>query len=82
MDTKEWTELLAMLSDPARLRVLRALEAHELAVGEIARALQMPQSTASRHIKPLFDAQFVARRMEGTTSGTRKNLVTLVTRQT
>jgi len=68
MDTKEWTELLAMLSDPARLRVLRALEAHELAVGEIARALQMPQSTASRHIKPLFDAQFVARRMEGTTS--------------
>ena len=57
-----------MLSDPARLRVLRALDAHELAVGEIAKALQMPQSTASRHIKPLFEAKIVTRRMEGTTS--------------
>ncbi len=57
-----------MLSDPARLRVLRALESHELAVGELARALQMPQSTASRHIKPLFDAGLVSRRVEGTTS--------------
>ncbi|MSQ90484.1 MAG: metalloregulator ArsR/SmtB family transcription factor [Phycisphaerales bacterium] len=66
--SKEWTALLAMLSDPARLRVLRALESYELAVGEIAKALQMPQSTASRHIKPLFDAQFVSRRVEGTTS--------------
>lgn len=57
-----------MLSDPARLRVLRALEAHELAVGEVAKALQLPQSTVSRHIKPLFDAKIVARRVEGTTS--------------
>ena len=77
MATKEWTALLAMLSDPARLRVLRALEAHELAVGEIARALQMPQSTASRHIKPLFDAQFVTRRVEGTTSLYRADSLTL-----
>ncbi len=57
-----------MLSDPARLRVLRALEAHELAVGELARALQMPQSTASRHLKPLFESGLVSRRVEGTTS--------------
>lgn len=48
--------------------MLRALESHELAVGELARALQMPQSTASRHIKPLFDAGLVSRRVEGTTS--------------
>ncbi len=67
-DASVWTDLLGMLSDPARLRVLRALEAHELAVGELARALQMPQSTASRHIKPLFDAGLVSRRVEGTTS--------------
>ncbi|MSR45349.1 MAG: metalloregulator ArsR/SmtB family transcription factor [Phycisphaerales bacterium] len=68
LDATGWTNLLAMLSDPARLRVLRALEAQELAVGELARALQMPQSTASRHIKPLFDAGLVNRRVEGTTS--------------
>lgn len=67
-DASVWTDLLGMLSDPARLRVLRSLEAHELAVGELARALQMPQSTASRHIKPLFDAGLVSRRVEGTTS--------------
>jgi len=66
--TKDWAALLGMLSDPVRLRVLRALATHELAVGEIARALQMPQSTASRHIKPLFDARLAVRRMEGTTS--------------
>ena len=75
--TKEWTALLALLSDPARLRVLRALESHELSVGEISKGLQMPQSTASRHIKPLFDAQFVSRRMEGTTSLYRADAASL-----
>ncbi len=47
---------------------MRALESNEVAVGELARALQVPQSTASRLIKPLYEAGFVARRVEGTTS--------------
>lgn len=66
--------MLAMFSDAARLRVLRALEANELAVGELARALQVPQSTASRLIKPLFERGFVTRRLEGTTSLYRADL--------
>lgn len=59
---------LATLSDMARLRILRLLEQEELSVGELARALQFPQSTVSRHLKNLLDAGWIARRSEGTTS--------------
>ncbi|MFN7614149.1 MAG: ArsR/SmtB family transcription factor, partial [Phycisphaerae bacterium] len=43
-------DLLAALSDPTRLRLLRVLDAQELSVGELAKALQLPQSTVSRHL--------------------------------
>ena len=42
------TELISSLSEMVRLRILRLLEAHELAVGEVAKVLQLPQSTVSR----------------------------------
>lgn len=60
------TDHLAALSDAARLRILRILEREELAVGEVARVLQLPQSTISRHLKVLSDSAWVARRAEGT----------------
>ena len=44
---------LAEIGDPVRMRMLRVLESEELSVGEIARVLQIPQSTASRHLKML-----------------------------
>lgn len=56
---------LAALADPTRGRILLALERHELAVGELAVALQLPQSTVSRHLKTLVDAGWVAMRAEG-----------------
>jgi len=59
-------DLLAALSDPTRLRLLRVLDANELSVGELGKALQLPQSTVSRHLKVLLDAGWVARRSEGT----------------
>jgi ubiquinone/menaquinone biosynthesis C-methylase UbiE/DNA-binding transcriptional ArsR family regulator len=67
---------LAVLSDPARLRVLRLLEREELSVGELARVLQLPQSTVSRHLKVLADddgagsngAGWLSRRDRGTAS--------------
>lgn len=62
------TERLATLSDLARLRMLRLLERHELSVGELARALQIPQSTVSRHLKHLHTGGWVAKRAEGTAS--------------
>lgn len=60
------TERLAALSEAVRLRVLRLLEAEELAVGEVAKVMQLPQSTVSRHLKVLADAGWIAKRNEGT----------------
>jgi ArsR family transcriptional regulator len=57
---------LATLSEPIRLRLLRLLEAEELSVGEVARVVQMPQSTVSRQLKVLSEGGWLARRSEGT----------------
>jgi len=59
---------LATLTDSARLRILRLLDQQELSVGELSRALQLPQSTVSRHLKLLHDAGWTAKRSEGTAS--------------
>ena len=56
---------LAALADPVRGRLLIALERHELAVGELAAILQLPQSTVSRHLKTLVDGGWVAGRADG-----------------
>jgi SAM-dependent methyltransferase len=60
------TELIANLSEMVRLRILRLLEAHELAVGEVAKVLQLPQSTVSRHLRLLTEGGWLVRRTEGT----------------
>ncbi|RMH14647.1 MAG: methyltransferase domain-containing protein [Planctomycetota bacterium] len=59
-------ERIAMLSEPARLRALCVLEREELSVGELARVLQAPQSTVSRHLKLLSGAGWVRSRTERT----------------
>lgn len=59
---------LAALSDPIRARLLAALERHELSVGELHRALQLPQSTVSRHLRALADAGWVSSREDGTSN--------------
>jgi ubiquinone/menaquinone biosynthesis C-methylase UbiE len=59
---------LAALSDPIRARLLVTLERHELTVGELRRALQLPQSTVSRHLRALADAGWVASREDGTSN--------------
>jgi len=60
------TDRLGVLSEWSRLRLLRLLESEELAVGELASILQMPQSTVSRHLKVLLEGGWLARRSEGT----------------
>jgi len=57
---------LSALGEAWRLRLLRLLEAEELSVGEIARVMQLPQSTVSRRLKTLADGGWIARRSEGT----------------
>ena len=66
LNTPSIIDALAALADPIRGRILLALERHELAVGELAVALQLPQSTVSRHLKTLVEAGWVASRPEGT----------------
>jgi len=46
---------LSVLADPTRSRILLLLDRHELTVGELCSALQLPQSTVSRHPKLLTD---------------------------
>ncbi len=58
-------DALSALADPVRGRLLVALERHELAVGELAAVLQLPQSTVSRHLKTLVEAGWVASRADG-----------------
>ena len=57
---------MATLSDPLRCRMLVVLERHELTVSELCTVLQLPQSTVSRHLKTLADAQWVVSRRDGT----------------
>ena len=59
---------LTALTDLARLRMLRLLESAELGVGELAKAVQLPQSTVSRQLKLLHDGGWIVRRTEGTAS--------------
>ena len=57
---------LGSLGDPTRLRLLRLLERRELGVADLVSALQLPQSTVSRHLKVLSDQGWVRNRAEGT----------------
>jgi SAM-dependent methyltransferase/DNA-binding MarR family transcriptional regulator len=57
---------LTALSDATRSRMLLILERHELTVSELCAVLQLPQSTVSRHLKTLADANWVTSRRDGT----------------
>jgi DNA-binding transcriptional ArsR family regulator len=55
------------LGEPVRVRILEALARGEQAVGQLAGALSMQQSTASKHLQVLFHAGLVHRRREAST---------------
>lgn len=63
--TTSLSDHLAALGEPIRLRILRLVEREELSVGEVAKVVQLPQSTVSRHLKVLLDTGWVSRRSEG-----------------
>lgn len=67
-DAPELLEWLALLGDLTRLRILRLLAEEELGVGELARIVQVPQSTVSRHLKSLLASGWVTKRAVGTSS--------------
>jgi ubiquinone/menaquinone biosynthesis C-methylase UbiE/DNA-binding transcriptional regulator YhcF (GntR family) len=59
-------DLFKALADPVRLRTLRMLGRAELSVAELVDALGIPQSTVSRHLRPLRQAELVDTRRDGT----------------
>ena len=72
---------LTALADATRSRMLLVLERHELTVTELCAVLQLPQSTVSRHLKTLLDADGSRRaamaraattRLRSTTAGPRR----------
>lgn len=65
-DSSRLLDRLTELGDPVRCRLLLALEAHELTVSEICQVMQLPQSTASRHLRILAEGGWVSRRRDGT----------------
>ena len=62
----EILDQLSALSELTRVRLLAVLKDHELTVGDLCDALELPQSTASRHLKVLLDHGWLTRRREGT----------------
>lgn len=57
---------LQTLGDETRARLLLLLEAHEFTVSDLCAALQLPQSTVSRHLRVLADGGWVISRADGT----------------
>jgi DNA-binding transcriptional ArsR family regulator len=53
------------LAEPTRTRLLLLLARHELSVGELCGAVQLPQSTVSRHLRVLLDEGWVVSRPDG-----------------
>lgn len=58
--------LFKALSDECRLRILRAVSQAELSVAELVRIMGYPQSTVSRHLKPLRETGLLETRRNGT----------------
>lgn len=65
---------LETLADPVRIRLLRLMERHELAVDELRDVVQLPQSTLSRHLQMLLEAHWCRRRRQGTSQLYRMTL--------
>lgn len=72
MPGAETIDIFKALADDVRLRIVQALMGAELSVAELVLVLGLPQSTVSRHLKPLRDCSLVETRREGTSVYYRK----------
>ncbi|MCP3940559.1 MAG: winged helix-turn-helix transcriptional regulator [Desulfobacteraceae bacterium] len=62
---KKFIRVMKALSDPNRVKMLKILQTQPLCVCEIKEALNIAQSTASKHLKILEDAGLVRSFKEG-----------------
>lgn len=58
-------ELCSAVADPTRIALLYALREGASTVGQLAGALDQPQTTVSRHLKILREAGLVGARRDG-----------------
>jgi len=59
-------EVFSLLSDATRIRIILALAAGELSVGELAATVRKPATAVSQHLAKLRWAKVVQTRQEGT----------------
>lgn len=64
----ESSETLRALAEPTRQRILQVLTHEELNVSELVEILGLPQSTISRHLRVLREAELIRDRRHGTST--------------
>jgi DNA-binding transcriptional ArsR family regulator len=62
--TREAQRVLMCLCDPTRLKIVRALQATELAAGDLAVVIERSRSATSHHLRVLREASAVESRRE------------------
>lgn len=62
---KQFIKVMKALSDPNRVKIMKILQSRPLCVCEIKTALNIAQSTTSKHLKLLEDAGLVQSFKEG-----------------
>lgn len=62
---KAFTKVMKALSDPNRVKIVKMLQNKVMCVCEIQEALQISQSSASKHLKILEDAGLVDFKKDG-----------------
>ena len=62
---QSFIKVMKALSDPSRVKVIKALEVRELCVCELREVIGLAQPTVSKHLKVLEEAGLVASRKEG-----------------
>ncbi|MEY2777791.1 MAG: hypothetical protein RLY30_1889 [Pseudomonadota bacterium] len=59
-------QYFALLSEPARLRIIQAVCSEERSVQDVVALTELPQPNVSRHLSLLYRAGVLSRRREGT----------------
>lgn len=62
---REFIKVMKALSDPNRVKIIKLLQQKILCVCEIQEALGLAQSTASKHLRLLEEADLIAYSKEG-----------------
>ncbi|MDA8403234.1 MAG: metalloregulator ArsR/SmtB family transcription factor [Desulfobacteraceae bacterium] len=62
---KKLTKVLKALSDPNRLRIIKLLQLKTMCVCELQFSMELAQSSISKHLKILEEADLVSARKDG-----------------